>query len=350
MKLKGKLDLLHEITTKLDQEFLDTRKNILRTGDRISLISFDEQARLEATSLYQTESDLALIRDKLQALNKRSGSLTFISEAIVKAVDVVNKYDKFFPTNALYVFTDGKSEPYSPRWPRKKIQQRKKRDAENFRKIALAGRNKGLNVWVGVLKWAAFKDARSLVGSMGKTGHLVDLTDFSRLSLEKALQDFARSVRAYVKVPALETVNLGTIPFKADSLYEKTISLPLITDKIEKAPPITGVVKFEPDNPSAVSSKGLIQVKTTEDRLVLDFRIANSAALKAGRYKGKVKLMPVGNSYGAVLIEPSQFEVRFKKSGAFSYYASRAALLFLFCSLVLLYLTSKIKRKIPLKV
>ena len=62
-------------------------------------------------------------------MNKRNGNLTFISEAIVQAVEVSGKYDKFFHTNALYIFTDGKSEPYSSKWSKAKIAARKKRDA-----------------------------------------------------------------------------------------------------------------------------------------------------------------------------------------------------------------------------
>ena len=58
---------------------------------------------------------------------------------------------------------------------------------ENFQKISLISKAQGLNVWFGVLKWEAFDDAKSLVAKVGKAGHLVDLKDFNRLSLEKAL-------------------------------------------------------------------------------------------------------------------------------------------------------------------
>ena len=146
MKRKGHVDLLRLITDKITNEFLDAGKNIIRTGDRISIFSFDDGVRLEATALYQTESDIHAIRDKLIRMNQRSGSLTFISEAIVQAIDFTSEYSKFFHTNALYVFTDGKSEPYSNKWPIEKREVRKKRDLENFKKISLFGRNDELNV------------------------------------------------------------------------------------------------------------------------------------------------------------------------------------------------------------
>ena len=93
MKLKGRRDLLKAITEKITDEFLAVSKRIIKTGDRITILSFDEEVRLEATSLYQTENDLAPIKTKLNDLNKRSGSLTFISEAVVRATDLVEKYN-----------------------------------------------------------------------------------------------------------------------------------------------------------------------------------------------------------------------------------------------------------------
>jgi hypothetical protein len=103
---------------------------------------------MEATALYQTEDDILPIREKLKLMNNRKGSLTFISEAIVQAIDLTNKYSRFFHTNALYVFTDGKSEPYSPKWPKKKIDATKAKDAKNFKKISLFGKNNELNIWL----------------------------------------------------------------------------------------------------------------------------------------------------------------------------------------------------------
>ena len=163
MKKKGQLDLLKEITDRITKEFIDSKQKILRIGDRVTLFSFDQDVRLEATSLYQTEDDLVVIKNKLKQMNKRRGSLTFISEAIVQAMEITNKYSKFFHTNALYVFTDGKSEPYSVRWSKEKIKARKKRDLDNFNKISLSGKEHGMNVWLGVLKWEAFEDAKKFV-------------------------------------------------------------------------------------------------------------------------------------------------------------------------------------------
>ena len=71
------MDLLKVITQKISNEFIDVNKNIIKAGDRITIFSFDEEVRLEATSLYQTSNDIVPIRDKLVAMNKRKGSLTF---------------------------------------------------------------------------------------------------------------------------------------------------------------------------------------------------------------------------------------------------------------------------------
>ena len=106
MKKKGQMDLLKEITDRITKEFIDRKEKIIRIGDRVTLFSFDQDVRMEATSLYQTEDDLVVIKNKLKNMNKRRGSLTFISEAVVKAMEITNKYSKFFDTNALYVFTD----------------------------------------------------------------------------------------------------------------------------------------------------------------------------------------------------------------------------------------------------
>ena len=51
MKTKGNMDLLKMITGKIASDFTDIDKKIIKVGDRITLFSFDEEARLEATSL-----------------------------------------------------------------------------------------------------------------------------------------------------------------------------------------------------------------------------------------------------------------------------------------------------------
>ena len=73
MKEKGQMDLLQEITDRITKEFIDNKDKILRVGDRITLFSFDEDVRLEATSLYQTDEDLIVIKNKLSEMNKRRG-------------------------------------------------------------------------------------------------------------------------------------------------------------------------------------------------------------------------------------------------------------------------------------
>ena len=350
MKTKGHMDLLKLITEKITNEFIDVNKNIIKTGDRITIFSFDERVRLEATSLYQTESDILPIRDKLIEMNKRSGSLTFISEAIVRAADFTKKYSQFFHTNALFVFTDGKSEPYSAKWPKHKIEARKKRDIENFKKISLFGKDRALNIWLGVLKWQAFNDAKSLVKNMGKGGHLVDLTDFNRLSLQKALDNFAQTVRSSVKLSDIKDIDFGTIPYKSNSQYQKNISFGIQTDKTNEPPSITGHINFDPDNPSGIAKKYPLEIKTSEDKMVLNFKMAKSNELKPGTYRGKLDLFPSQVHFGTLVIEPSQFDVEFRKAGFLSFYIWRVLIVFAIGFPFLFYLTSKIKRKMPIRV
>ena len=349
MKTKGHADLLKAITGKITTEFTDVNNNMITTGDRITIMSFDKEVRLEATALYQTENDLIAVRENLAHMNHRSGSLTFVSEAIVHAIDVINKYDDFFYTNALYVFTDGKSEPYSLKWSKEKIDARKKRDAENFNRISLVGKDNGTNIWVGVLKWEAFDDARSLVEKIGKGGHMVDLTDFSRLSLTKALSNFAHTVRSSVTLSDLKEIDFGAIPYKSDSPYTKKITLDIQTDKLIEAPEIVGRIHFDPDNPSEISEEYPLKIKTTEEKMVLSFEIPESSSFNPGTYKGKVKLFPSENHFGAMVIEPSQFDVTFKKSGYMSYYLWRVMLACAIGILLLSFMIVKIRKRMPIK-
>ena len=350
MKMKGHRDLLKLITKKITNEFTDIKKNIIKVGDRITVFSFDSDVRLEMTALYQTENDIFPIRDKLKQMNKRSGNLTFISEAIVQAFDLTHKYKEFFHTNALYVFTDGKSEPYSKKWPKAKIEARRARDKENFKKITLSGKDQGLNVWLGVLKWEAFNDAKSLVKKMGKGGHLVDLTDFNRLSLEKALNDFAQTVRSKVRLAGVKGLNLGTIPYDSTLPYQKNITWNIETDKANEAPSIIGRINFDPDNPSEMPQGYPLDIKTTVDKMVLNFRLARSEKLRPGIYKGKLELLPSRATFGALEIEPSEFGVEFKKAGFVSFYFWRVLILSFVCILILFFLINKIKRKMPVRV
>jgi hypothetical protein len=350
MKMKGHRDLLKLITQKITNEFTDIKKNIIKVGDRITVFSFDSDVRLEVTALYQTENDIFPIREKLKQMNKRSGNLTFISEAIVQAVDLTHKYREFFHTNALYVFTDGKSEPYSNKWPKAKIEARRTRDKENFKKISLSGNDKGLNVWLGVLKWEAFNDAQSFVKKMGKGGHLVDLTDFNRLSLEKALNDFVQTVRSKVTLAGVKGLNLGTVPYDSALPYQKNITWNIETDKENQAPSIIGRINFDPDNPSEIAQGYPLDIKTTIDKMVLNFRLARSAKLRPGIYKGKLELLPSQASFGALEIEPSQFDVKFKKAGFVSFYLWRVLMLSFICIVLLFFLINKIKRKMPVRI
>lgn len=350
MKTKGHMDLLEAITGKISKEFINPQKKIIRTGDRITIFSFDGEVRLEATSLYQTENDLLIIRDKLAEMNKKSGSLTFISEAIVQAMDFTNKYTEFFHTSALYVFTDGKSEAYSPKWPEDRIKVRKKRDAENFKKISLTGRDHGLNIWVGVLKWEAFSDAQSLIRKVGPGGHLVDLTDFNRLSLAKALNDFAETVRYSIKIADVKNIDFGTIPYNSNPPYQRNITLTLQTDKVDAAHSISGHISLDPDNPSELVQEYPLEIKTTEDKMLLGLQIPESKELEPGEYKGKLELFPSKLEFGAVVIQPSQFDVEFRKSGFLGFYVWRVMSISAVGLIFLFYITSKIRRKIPIKV
>ena len=350
MKTKGHMDLLRLITERISGDFLDVNNKLIKAGDRVTILSFDERVRLEETSLYQTENDLSPVRKTLMDLNKRSGNLTFISESIVQGIDVVKKYDKFFHTNALYVFTDGKSEPYSPKWPSEKIEDRKKRDMENFQRISLAGKDPKLNVWIGVLKWEAFEDARSLVSRIGEGGHLIDLTNFNRLSLEKALTDFAQTVRSEVRLQDMKDIDFGTIPYKGSEPYQKSLSFSMHTDKTLESPAITASIKFDPDNPSEIKEEPQIKIQTTENKMVLSFQITNSNELDPGTYRGKLRLSPSQTHYGALEIKPSQFAVKFKKSGVVRSYFWKVAAALIFGTLLLIFLLNKVKRKMPIKI
>ncbi len=349
MKTRGHMDLLKVITDKIADEFLDANKNIIKAGDRITVFSFDETVRLEATALYQTENDILTIRAKLVEMNKRHGNLTFISEAIVRSVELIEKYSKFFHTNALYIFTDGKSEPYSKKWPKKKQDARKKRDAENLKKISLFGRDHELNAWLGVLKWEAFADAKSFVAKMGKGGHFVDLTDFNRLSLEKALSNFAETVRSGVTLLGVKSVDLGTIPYKGIGPYRKNLSFGIQMDKIDTLPPIIGRINFDPDNPSEIAQEYPLEIRTTEDKMVMNFELAKANELKPGTYRGKLHLVPSQTHFGTLVINPSQLDVEFRKSGYLSFYVWRVVAGVVLGFVFLVYFVGKIKRKIPIK-
>jgi len=350
MKAKGRMDLLKVITERITDEFIDPKKNIIKTGDRITIFSFDEDARLEATSLYQTENDLLALKAKLKAMNKRSGNLTFISEAIVQAIDVSGKYDEFFHTNALYIFTDGKSDPYSLKWSKKKIEARKKRDKENFKKISLSGKEHGLNVWLGVLKWEAFDDAKTFVKKMGKGGHLVDLTDFNRLSVAKALRDFSDTVRINVAIPKVKDIDFGTIPYNNGEPYQKSVSYALETDSGNGPPSIVGRISFDPDNPSEIAREIPLAIRTTADKMVVNFNLPNTNRLKSGNYKGKLTFTPAKSQFGALIIEPAHVNVQFKKSGFIGFYAWKAIIGGVVGLLFLFFIISKIKKRMPIKI
>jgi hypothetical protein len=351
MKMKGQMDLLKEITNRITKELIDSKEKVLRIGDRVTLFSFDQDVRLEATTLYQTEDDLIVIKNKLKEMNKRRGNLTFISEAIVQAMEITNKYSKFFHTNAIYIFTDGKSEPYSLKWSKKKIKARKKRDLNNLKKISLSGKEYGLNVWLGVLKWEAFEDAKKFVKNMGKGGHFVDLTDFNRLSVTKALRDYSDTVRINVQIPNAKDLDFGTIPYSnGDFSYNKNITLALKTDKGKTRPVIRGHIKLDPQNPSDITEELPLQIKTTEDKMFLNFNLSNVDKLKPGTYTGKLNLLPYQRNFGTLVIEPSQLNVEFKKSGFVGFYAWKALLAGVAGLLLLFYVTNKVKRKMPIKV
>ncbi len=278
-------------------------------------------------------------------MNERHGSLTFISEAVVKAIRFAETYDEFFKTNALYVFTDGKSEPYSSKWPKDKIEKRKKIDADNFKIISAFKGDQALNVWLGVLKWEAYADAELLVKKMGKAGHLVNLTDFNRLPLERALANFAESVRSTVNLPQLAAIDFGTIPHKITGPYQRSISFGIKTEKSEEPPSIMGLVDFDPDNPSEIGKKHPVQIKASEDKMVLTFELAGSNDLEPGDYTGKLELLPSPSQFGAVDISQAQFDVKFKKSGYLTFYFWRGFLPIAAMLVVVTFSLAKIKRE-----
>ncbi len=186
---------------------------------------------------------------------------------------------------------------------------------------------------------------------MGKGGHFVDLTDFNRLSVAKALKDFSETVRVNVRIPKARGIDFGTIPYSnGDFSYSKSISLALQTDKGNTRPAIMGYIKFDPENPSEISPALPLPIKTTEDKIFLNFNIADVDKLKPGTYTGKLNLYPSRKHFGALVIEPSQLNVEFKKSGFVGFYAWKALLAGVAGLLLLFYVVNKVKRKLPIKV
>ncbi|MDY6844677.1 MAG: vWA domain-containing protein [Thermodesulfobacteriota bacterium] len=350
MKEKGHMDLLELITEKITREFLSPARNIIKTGDRITIFSFDDDVRLEATSLFQTEDDLVLVKKKLHDMNKRLGSLTFISEAVVKGIEFSEKYNEFFSTSALYVFTDGKSEPYSQKLPEKEIEYRKKKDQENLAKISLSGKSNGLNVWLGILKWAAFEDGKSFVKKMGKGGHLVDLTDFNRLSLEQALKNFAQTVRYEIRLSHIKNLDFGTIPYRCSTSYQKNIFLTAQSELDQETPSLKGLVSFDPENPTGIDNNSSVEVRNSANKIVLSFNVTECNILKPGTYRGTLKLFPSFEKFGALIIEPSQFQMELRKTGFLRTYLWKILLGSIILFIVLLYLSNKIRRRLPIKV
>ncbi len=131
--------------------------------------------------------------------------------------------------------------------------------------------------------------------------------------------------------------------------YEKNISLNIQTDKIGETPSIVGHIRFDPDNPSEISQDYPLDIDTTEEKMVLNFRMDKSDMLKPGTYRGKLELLPSQAKFGALEIEPSQFKVEFKKSGYASFYVWRVLVAFLICFTLLFFLINKIKRKMPIR-
>jgi hypothetical protein len=113
---------------------------------------------------------------------------------------------------------------------------------------------------------------------------------------------------------------------------------------------ITASIKFDPDNPSEIKAEPQIKIQTTENKMVLSFQMANSNELDPGTYRGKLRLSPSQTYYGALVIQPSQFEVRFRKSSVVRSYFWKVAAALILGSLLLIFLLNKVKRKIPIKI
>jgi hypothetical protein len=122
------------------------------------------------------------------------------------------------------------------------------------------------------------------------------------------------------------------------------------TDKGRTRPAIMGHIKLDPENPSEITREMPLQVKTTEDKIFLNFNIADVDKLKPGTYTGKLNLLPSQKHFGALVIEPSQLNVEFKKSGFIGFYAWKALLAGVAGLFLLFYVTNKVKRRMPIKV
>ena len=124
----------------------------------------------------------------------------------------------------------------------------------------------------------------------------------------------------------------------------------LFIDKTLESPAITASIKFDPDNPSEIKEEPQIEIQTTEDKMVLSFQMTNGNELDPGTYRGKLRLSPSQTHYGALVIEPSQFAVKFKKSGVVRSYFWKGAAVLILGPLLLIFLLSKVKRKMPIKI
>jgi hypothetical protein len=157
-------------------------------------------------------------------------------------------------------------------------------------------------------------------------------------------------VRSSVKLSDIKDVDFGTIPYKNSSQYQKNISFSIQTDKISEPPCIIGHINFDPDNPSEIPQQYPLGIKTSEDKMVLNFKMAKSNELKPGTYRGKLDLFPSQAHFGTLVIEPSQFNVEFRKTGFLSFYIWRVLIVSLIGLPFLFYSISKIKRKMPIRV
>ncbi len=92
----GKMDIVVDSAKRI--------VDMLRDGDTLSCIAFDDVARVVFEDL--TKNDLERILDGIQSLKNKRGMNTNISDALLKADAILDKYEDSLPKRVIF-FTDG---------------------------------------------------------------------------------------------------------------------------------------------------------------------------------------------------------------------------------------------------
>ena len=107
---------------------------------------------------------------------------------------------------------------------------------------------------------------------------------------------------------------------------------------------------FDPENPTGIDNNSSVEVRNSANKIVLSFNVTECNILKPGTYRGTLKLFPSFEKFGALIIEPSQFQMELRKTGFLRTYLWKILLGSIILFIVLLYLSNKIRRRLPIKV